>query len=139
MTETSASEDCRCYEESPSEIAKVEEIGLRSALQFNADSSIRTPLAGASAMGQGRIASPRPIHRYSGTASASFAACAVCFSLRAAFRVCHDLFSVFGFGFSFLCDSRVGVAVVVDAMEPFFRFQRWTRCERSTSWHSALP
>ena len=49
----------------------------------------------------------------------SFAACAVCFSLRAMFRVCHDLFSVFGFGFSFLCESRVGV-VVVDAMGPYF-------------------
>ena len=35
------------------------------------------------------------------------AACAVCFSFRAMFRVCHDLLSVFGFGFSFLCDSRV--------------------------------
>jgi len=34
--------------------------------------------------------------------SASFAACAACFSLRAVFRVCHDLLSVFGFGFSFL-------------------------------------
>jgi hypothetical protein len=41
-----------------------------------------------------------------------FAACAACFSLRAAFRVCHDFDSVFGFGFSLLRDSRVfGVAV----------------------------
>jgi hypothetical protein len=36
--------------------------------------------------------------------AASFAAYAVCFSLRAMFRVCHDFDSVFGFGFSFLCD-----------------------------------
>ena len=47
----------------------------------------------------------------------SFDACAACFSLRAAFRVCHDFDSVFGFGFSFLCDSRLG-GVVVDAMYP---------------------
>ena len=47
--------------------------------------------------------------------AASFAACAVCFSLRAMFRVCHDFGSVFGFGFSFLCDSRL-FGVVVDAM-----------------------
>ena len=32
------------------------------------------------------------------------AACASCFSLRAAFRVCQDLLSVFGFGCSLLCD-----------------------------------
>ena len=51
--------------------------------------------------------------------AASFAACAVCFSLRAAFRVCHDFCSVFGLGFSFLCDSRLG-GVVVDAMFPHF-------------------
>jgi len=50
--------------------------------------------------------------------AASFAACAVCFSLRAVFRVCHDLFSVFGFGFSFLCDSRLCGVVV--AMYPLF-------------------
>src|SRR6266550_1592289 len=43
------------------------------------------------------------------------AACAACFSLRAAFRVCHDLLSVFGFGFSFLCDSRL-FGVVVDGI-----------------------
>lgn len=42
-----------------------------------------------------------------GVAEASVAACAACFSLRAMFRVCHDLPSVFGFGFSFLRDSRV--------------------------------
>ena len=47
--------------------------------------------------------------------AASFAACAVCFSLRAMFRVCHDFDSVFGF--SFLCDSRL-CGVVVDAMIP---------------------
>jgi hypothetical protein len=35
------------------------------------------------------------------------------------FRVCHDLFSVFGFGFSFLCDSRL-CGVVVVAMYPLF-------------------
>jgi len=29
------------------------------------------------------------------------------------FRVCHDLLSVFGFGFSFLCDSRMCGVVVV--------------------------
>jgi hypothetical protein len=51
--------------------------------------------------------------------AASFAACAVCFSLRAAFRVCHALLSVFGFGFSFLCDSRL-CGVVVVAMCPLF-------------------
>jgi len=44
-----------------------------------------------------------------------FAACAACFSLRAAFRVCHDFDSVFGFGFSLLRDSRV-FGVAVDAM-----------------------
>jgi hypothetical protein len=33
-----------------------------------------------------------------------FAACAACLSLRAAFRVCQDLLSVFGFGFSLLCE-----------------------------------
>jgi len=44
--------------------------------------------------------------------AASFAACAVCFSLRAMFRVCHDFFSVFGFGFSFFCDSRLCSVVV---------------------------
>jgi hypothetical protein len=44
----------------------------------------------------------------------SFAACAVCFSLRAMFRVCHDFFSVFGFGFSLFFDSRL--CVVVGAM-----------------------
>jgi hypothetical protein len=32
------------------------------------------------------------------------AACAACFSLRAALRVCHDLPSVFGFAFNRLCD-----------------------------------
>jgi len=46
--------------------------------------------------------------------AASFAACAVCFSLRAMFRVCHDLLSVLGFGFNFLCDSRIcGVVVAM--------------------------
>jgi len=44
--------------------------------------------------------------------AASFAACAVCFSLRAMFRVCHDFFSVFGFGFSFFCDSQLCSVVV---------------------------
>ena len=42
------------------------------------------------------------------------AACASCFSLRAAFRVCQDLLSVFGFGFSLFFDG-----VVVVAMCPF--------------------
>ncbi len=51
--------------------------------------------------------------------SASLAACAVCFSFRAAFRVCHDFDSVFGFGFSRLRDSRVFGVVVVDAMSLF--------------------
>jgi hypothetical protein len=51
--------------------------------------------------------------------AAIFAACSACFSLRAAFRVCHDFDSVFGFGFSFLCDSRLD-GVVVDAMYPSF-------------------
>ena len=51
--------------------------------------------------------------------AASFAACAVCFSLRAMFRVCHDFDSVFGFLFSFLCDSRL-FGAVVDAMYPSF-------------------
>ena len=54
---------------------------------------------------------------YGSVFAASFAACAACFSLRAAFRVCHDLPSVFGFGFSFLCDSRL-CGVVVVAMYP---------------------
>ena len=48
---------------------------------------------------------------------ACFAACAACFSLRAMFRVCHDLLSVFGFGFSFLRDSRL-CGVVVFAIYP---------------------
>jgi hypothetical protein len=48
-----------------------------------------------------------------------FAACAACFSLRAMFRVCHDLLSVFGFGFNFLCDSRV-CGAVVDAIYALF-------------------
>ena len=52
----------------------------------------------------------------------SCAACAACFSLRARFRVCHDLCSVFGFGFSFLCDSRLG-GVVVFAIYPLSIFQ----------------
>ena len=45
------------------------------------------------------------------------AACAACLSLRAMFRVCQDLLSVFGFGFSFLRDSRIDGVVVV-AMYP---------------------
>jgi hypothetical protein len=49
--------------------------------------------------------------------AAIVAACAVCFSFRAMFRVCHDLLSVFGFGFSFFCDSRF-CGVVVVAMYP---------------------
>ena len=56
--------------------------------------------------------------RHSPVSAASFAACAVCFSLRAMFRVCHDLFSVFGFGFSFLCDSRLcGVVVAISSFQ----------------------
>jgi hypothetical protein len=35
MTELSASEDCRCYKESRNEIARVNDIRLRSALRFN--------------------------------------------------------------------------------------------------------
>ena len=58
---------------------------------------------------------------YRPVSAASFAACAICFSLRAMFRVCHDFDSVFGFGFSFLCDSRLG-GVVVDAMYSSFSF-----------------
>ena len=55
---------------------------------------------------------------------AIFATCAACFSLRAAFRVCHDFCSVFGFGFSLLRDSRgVTVLVVVDAMVLFHFYQ----------------
>ena len=50
--------------------------------------------------------------------AASVAACAACFSLRAWFRVCHDLLSVFGFGLSFLCDSRLCGVVVLVAMYP---------------------
>ncbi len=61
--------------------------------------------------------------------AASVAACAVCFSLRAMFRVCHDLLSVFGFGFSFLCDSRLG-GVVVDAMYPLSVFVVRHACVR---------
>jgi hypothetical protein len=52
--------------------------------------------------------------------AASFAACAVCLSLREAFRVCQDLCSVFGFGFSLFFDSRAGVVVVEVAMCPAF-------------------
>jgi len=58
-------------------------------------------------------------HPYPSVFAASFAACSACFSLRAMFRVCHDFDSVFGFGFSFLCDSRLD-GVVVDAMYPSF-------------------
>jgi hypothetical protein len=47
---------------------------------------------------------------------ASFAAYAACFSFRAMFRVSHDFFSVFGFGFSLFCDLRLGV--VLGAMYP---------------------
>ena len=57
---------------------------------------------------------------YVPVSAASFAACAICFSLRAMFRVCHDFDSVFGFGFSFLRDSRLD-GVVVDAMYPSFQ------------------
>src|SRR5215213_6460106 len=53
--------------------------------------------------------------RYGSVFPPCFSACAVCLSLRAAFRVCHDLLSVFGFGFNFLCDVRV-FGVVVAAM-----------------------
>jgi hypothetical protein len=49
--------------------------------------------------------------------SVSFAACAACFSFRAMFRVCHDLLSVLGLGFSFFCDSRL-CGVVLGAMYP---------------------
>ena len=59
---------------------------------------------------------------------ASFAACAVCFSLRAMFRVCHDLPSVLGFGCSFLRDSRAFGAVVV-AM--FFSFSSSSQAARA--------
>jgi len=51
-----------------------------------------------------------------------FAACAACLSLRAAFRVCHDFDSVFGFGFSLLRDSRV-FGVAVDATDASQQFQ----------------
>jgi hypothetical protein len=47
--------------------------------------------------------------------AASFAAYAACFALRAAFRVCHDLCSVFGFAFSRFFDSRAA-GVVVEAI-----------------------
>ena len=50
-----------------------------------------------------------------GAAAANFAAYAACFSLRAAFRVCHDLCSVFGFAFSRFFESRVA-GVVVEAI-----------------------
>jgi hypothetical protein len=53
--------------------------------------------------------------RYSPAVAASFAAYAACFSLRAAFRVCHDLCSVFGFAFSRFFDSRAA-GVVVEAI-----------------------
>jgi len=49
------------------------------------------------------------------SAAGSFAAYAACFSLRAAFRVCHDLCSVFGFAFSRFFDSRLA-GVVVEAI-----------------------
>ena len=58
--------------------------------------------------------------------AADFAACASCFSLRAAFRVCHDFLSVFGFGFNLLRDSRL-FAAVVGAMSPRFSSTCWTR------------
>jgi hypothetical protein len=56
------------------------------------------------------------IDRHHSAAAASFAAYAACFSLRAAFRVCHDLCSVFGFAFSRFFDSRVA-GVVVEAIQ----------------------
>lgn len=60
-----------------------------------------------------------PVHSGAlGFHSASFAACASCFSLRAMFRVCHDLLSVFGFAFSFLCDSRFCGVVVFAISSP---------------------
>ena len=52
------------------------------------------------------------------SAAGSFAAYAACFSLRAAFRVCHDLCSVFGFAFRRFFDSRVA-GVVVEAITSF--------------------
>src|SRR3989442_6822060 len=55
------------------------------------------------------------IDRHHSAAAASFAAYAACFSLRAAFRVCLDLCSVFGFAFSRFFDSRVA-GVVVEAI-----------------------
>ena len=64
---------------------------------------------------------------YRSVSVVSFAACAACFSLRAAFRVCHDFDSVFGFGFSFLCESRL-FGVVVDAMYPSFRVIGRVQC-----------
>jgi hypothetical protein len=48
-------------------------------------------------------------------AAVSFTAYAACFSLRAAFRVCHALCSVFGFAFSRFLDSQVA-GVVAEAI-----------------------
>jgi hypothetical protein len=51
--------------------------------------------------------------------------------LRAAFRVCHDFESVFGFGFSFLCDSRLFGGAVVDAM--------YSSCDERTTSEPRAP
>jgi hypothetical protein len=79
------------------------------------------PVNGASRFGG---ATNFPVWCQCPVSPASFAACAVCFSLRAMFRVCHDLPSVLGFGCNFLRDSRAFGAVVV-AM--FFSFS--SRCQ----------
>jgi len=50
---------------------------------------------------------PRDACRHCSVFAARLAACAVCLSLRAVFRVCHDLLSVFGFGCNFLCEARI--------------------------------
>jgi len=50
------------------------------------------------------------------------------------FRVCQDLLSVFGFGFSFLCDSRLFGVVVVVAMCPLS-----VLCVRHADVRECLP
>ena len=63
---------------------------------------------------------------YGSVFATGFAAWAACFSFRAVFRVCQDLLSVFGFGFSFLCESRL-FGVVVFAMYPLQSYLSVTR------------
>jgi hypothetical protein len=61
------------------------------------------------------------------------------------FRVCHDLLSVFGFGLSFLRDSRVCGVFAMDPLSGLFVrravYARCLQCTRSAGGaaHSAMP